>query len=338
MDCQQAQDQLSAYHDGERPAASAEAIAAHLVECPACRDRLDRIARLDAALMASASTTAVGFDPRRLRQAVARRIDRRAPSRAWWRRWRAWASIAAAAMLVASFSVVLIHRGGRPGQPVEPLADSLGSTAAADLPEQPAAIETTRPALPEPAPPGRVPPADVTVIAALPPSAGEPIELTRTTPKAPRAIDPVLLTPSLASAASQVTPVPIAPPAAAQVVTAAPTPSGVTVPPAVGDHAELLRKVEVILTRAATIASPRSPQWSQIARTAARDDLVAWCRRARQASPADVELARVLASAEALLVRVEMAGESFEAAAGVDEAILGSNILVQIRQLRAAGG
>jgi anti-sigma factor RsiW len=93
--------QLSAYHDGELPAAEREALSAHLLLCKLCMDRIDQLKQISSMI---ATSTPVGMSQIALHRLHARLDEVMEP--VWERgliRW-AWevSGIAAAILVVGS--------------------------------------------------------------------------------------------------------------------------------------------------------------------------------------------------------------------------------------------
>lgn len=319
MDCREVQKQLAAFHDGELTPASAQAISEHLAGCQRCRALLARMRRADAALTASGDRAAAAFDASRLADAVFERVGRRRrrlmPSRPM-----PWAVAAAAAGLLVALGVTLwlSRPGSGPGAvAIQPIAATVKLPMAAsptqrerlsaDLPPEMAAEgDAVGPASPVPSvQPPRPEPA-----AAVP---GPPIFGPRGTVQI-----------ALAARADRL---PLRP-------TDLPLPSGGPVDE--NELArELLRRVEVVLTQAATMRPALASRWQTLAERIDRDRLVTRCRQLRHALPGGGELPRVLASAEALLIRAQLAGARVHALASLQEDILASDILSRCRRLRA---
>jgi anti-sigma factor RsiW len=93
MKCYEAQEQMSAWLDGELPEAAGAALAAHLERCEACRRELLQLRALDAALDNLAAPVPTGL----AEKVAARR--RRPPRRQWWQ------SAALAACLVLGIAL-----------------------------------------------------------------------------------------------------------------------------------------------------------------------------------------------------------------------------------------
>jgi len=93
MKCPEAQEQMSAWLDGELPEAAGAALAAHLEGCETCRRELLQLRALDAALDNLAAPVPPG-----LAEKVAARL-RRPPRR------QGWQSVALAACLVLGIAL-----------------------------------------------------------------------------------------------------------------------------------------------------------------------------------------------------------------------------------------
>jgi anti-sigma factor RsiW len=93
-------DRLSAYLDGELPQAEREAVAAHLVACPPCREVLDSLRRI----VKAAPNYSGSVPPRDLWPGIVRAIDARRSGRSfggWGRPQFTLVHLAAAAVLFA---------------------------------------------------------------------------------------------------------------------------------------------------------------------------------------------------------------------------------------------
>lgn len=103
MNCEAARAAMDAQFAGEEPARVDAALEAHLASCPSCRERYERLARVDVALSAG------GLAEPRLEQLEARLFARLGaepaapvapPSRGRWRGWVVALSAAAAALVL----------------------------------------------------------------------------------------------------------------------------------------------------------------------------------------------------------------------------------------------
>ena len=103
-------ERLSAYLDGELPAAAAAAVAAHVAACPDCAERLAELATVDERFAATPLDAPDGyFDTYAAR--VRARIEA-APPRAAARRVPAWAWAVAAAVVLAVVTPLTLRRPG----------------------------------------------------------------------------------------------------------------------------------------------------------------------------------------------------------------------------------
>jgi len=107
---------ISSYHDGELPAAEAAELAAHLRQCPSCRQELERLRGLSKWLSSSPTPEIPAAALDRLRGRVQPRRD--------WAVLRMAKTLTAAAAAVLLVCSVLLWRGGDAGVgPVPPAAD-----------------------------------------------------------------------------------------------------------------------------------------------------------------------------------------------------------------------
>jgi hypothetical protein len=323
------QQRLSAYLDGELSEPEADALREQLRARPDLRAKLDRFARADAALGASADHAAGRVDTARLRSAVADRIDAPpvAPSRRSGR--LLWWGLSAAALLLVSLSLVLMmmetspYPIQTPEHGAEKPSNGQVATGRRDLPERaPREFEV-----------GRAP-WQRSIIARATPS---PLRGEATSPL-PRV--------NFGSDNDRAQPPVVSPLRATDPETApvAPLPTTVAriefrLDPGepklrANRNGELLRKLEVVLAHAATLGADRPEQWQSLAVRIESDGLIYRCRDARRSLEPDSELSLTLASAEALLVRAELAADWPDEAEAVRQAVLDSDILDRCRRLR----
>ncbi|MCG3179372.1 MAG: hypothetical protein BIFFINMI_01707 [Phycisphaerae bacterium] len=334
---------LSAYLDGQLPEAEAAAVRAYLARHPDAQGNLDRLSRADAAVRASADQAASQLDTERLIAAVGGRLDAQ-PSPRRRTGWLGWTVGAAAALLAVGLLTVLYRT--LPAGPTHRQEAMQAGFAAADAP------------LPPIVPASQVSAAQLGAISDDVAAPGATIQPMRSAPPpgyvaAPgvRPAPPPVATPQAATAL-QFPAAATGPAASAQAALAGDDPEAAALPPAGVALAEvppadpegvqrallydeLVRKIEVVMIRASTLGPQRSPRWQSLADTIRSDELVERCRRGRRMLPADSDLARLLASAEVILVRTELAGSWVDEAAAVQEAIAASNILERCRRLRA---
>lgn len=96
MNCRTFQRQISSFVDAELAPAAAEALRAHLAECPECRSRYERVAALNRALKA----TPVGRPHPSLAGEVKARIGKAAARRDERRGFPDWIRVPLAAVIV----------------------------------------------------------------------------------------------------------------------------------------------------------------------------------------------------------------------------------------------
>ena len=110
MTCPEVDDRLDDYVDGSLSEGEFQEVELHLASCPACRDAERRLRSVLAQARALPREVA---PPRDLWAGIAERIQEERRSR--FPRWATW-SLAAAAVLVMSASLALVHRTA-PGGP-----------------------------------------------------------------------------------------------------------------------------------------------------------------------------------------------------------------------------
>lgn len=288
--------QLVAYHDGQLIGAAADGMASHLADCSACHAALGAFARADAALTRSADRSAASLNVVALTQRI---IARTAPRRRVFLTWRA-AALAASIALVAALGTWRFV--GRAVQ--QPTASRLlpADTFAAASPRDELALSQ---AIVSPAQPAGTPRPDICepgrAFAPMPPPAVAPTPTIAATPA------PVAFVPNLSAVTLTISPDP---------------------------YGELVRQVEVAMTQAALCSTDRA-SWRALADAIERDGLAGRVRKARLSLPAGNELAKLLASAEVMLTRIDLAGDEPAMAARLQQDILASDLLARCRQSRA---